>query len=276
VSPAESAAGAVGSSCTEEFSAAIAEARERVAAVLVPACPTTSFLAALRDEVERAIITPDAVPYPELADPDAYWAATVRPQARHSRRAVSEIVTWLEERIVGLMGSVETELKDLVDEAGAGSSVNLAEARARVSEQVEARCSELSAWMEQVRTLLPDDRSYVEAREAATEAIRARATADVEGLRGAYLRDAGGDEAHQRYAAEQWEATFGERVAHRESMLVGQAPWRHQELALVGYERARAECLRMVEEATARLQAPLARFPALLLERFDGSVGSVA
>lgn len=276
MSDVESATDAGGSSCTEEFGAAIVDARERVAAILVPACPTTSFLAALRDEVQRALTNPDTVPYPELADPDAYWAATVRPQARHCRRAVAEIVTWLEERIVALMGSVETELKSLVDEAAADTAGDPAGTRARLAERIEARCSDLRAQMEQVRSLVPDDHAYVEARDAATDAIRARATADVEGLRGAYLRDAGGDEAHQRYAEEQWELTFDERVAHRASMLVGQPPWRHQELALIGFERARGECVRLVEEATARLQAPLARFPALLLERFDDCVGSVA
>ena len=96
--------------------------------------------------------------------------------------------------------------------------------------------------------------------------------ADVESLKAAYLRDAGGDDAHQQFAAQQWSETFAERVAHRHSMLAAQAPWRHQEFALVGYERARAEIDRIVEETTSRLQAPLRELRPLLLARFDAEV----
>ena len=63
---------------------------------------------------------------------------------------------------------------------------------------------------------------------------------------------------------------------HRQSMLAAQAPWRHQEFALVGYERARAEIDRLVEQTTVRLQTPLRDLQALLLERYDGAVSANA
>ena len=106
--------------------------------------------------------------------------------------------------------------------------------------------------------------------------MRAQATTDVESLKGAYLRDAGGDETHQRFAEQQWSETVAERVNHRVSMLAAQAPWRHQEFAVVGYERARNEAERIVEESAVRLQTPLRSLQQLLLERFDTAVTATA
>ncbi len=57
-------------------------------------------------------------------------------------------------------------------------------------------------------------------------------------------------------------------------MLAAQAPWRHQEFALVGYERARAEVERLIDDTTQRLQSPLTGMQALLLERYDAAVGA--
>lgn len=255
-----------------EFRAAIDDARERIAAVLGPACPTAAFLVALRDEVERARAEPASVPYPELADPDAYWAATVGPQSRAVREAAVAIVHWLEERIITMIEGVESDLKALVDTAASDPGADPVTRRGAVEEEIAARCHDLHERMGEVLTVLPSFETIEEARRAGDESLRGRASDDVEGLKSAYLREAGGDENHQRFAAEQWAETFADRVAHRASMLAAQAPWRHQELALVGYERACAEVVRTVEATTARLQAPLVDLQRLLLERFDDAV----
>lgn len=274
MSPAEREARATEIALATEFRAAIDDARERIAAVLEPARPTAAFLAALRDEVRRAIEDPSSVPYPELADPDAYWDATVKPQSRSLRANVAAIVEWLEQRIITTMEVAEADLKSLVDNAAADMGADHRALRVLVGEEIDARCLELHHQMAEVLSILPVDNAVAAAREAAEDAIRGRATADVEGLKTAYLRDAGGDESHQAFAAQQWSETFAERVNHRQTMLAAQAPWRHQELALVGYERARSEIDRLVEETTMRLQAPLRGIPALLLARYDEAVGA--
>lgn len=272
MSPAEREARATEVALTTEFRAAIDDARERIAAVLEPACPTAAFLAALRQEVQRAIDDPAAVPYPELADAEAYWDATVKPQSRSLRDNVAAIVAWLEQRIITTMEVAETDLKSLVDTAAGDPGPDPAAVRAMVGQEVEVRCLELHHQMAEVLGVLPSESRIGDARAAAEEAIRSRSTADVESLKEAYLRDAGGDDAHQQFAAQQWSETFADRVAHRHSMLAAQAPWRHQEFALVGYERARGEIDRIVEETTARLQAPLRELQPLLLARFDAAV----
>lgn len=259
-----------------EFSAAIDDTRDRVAAVLGPACPTAAFLAALRDEVQRAADDPSSVPYPELADADAYWEATVKPQSRSLRDGVAAIVDWLEQRIITTMEVAETDMKSLVDTAAAEPGPDPAALRVLIAQEVEIRCLELHHQMAEVLSVLPANTAVNDARAAGEEAMRARATSDVESLKAAYLRDAGGDDAHQQFAAQQWSETFAERVSHRHSMLGATAPWRHQEFALVGYERARAEIERLVEETTVRLQTPLRDVQALLLERYDAAIGANA
>ena len=276
LSPAEKEARATEVALTSEFRTAIDDARDRIAAVLEPACPTAAFLAALRDEVQRAVDDPSTVPYPELADPEAYWDATVKPQSRSLRDAVAAIVEWLEQRIITTMEVAETDLKVLVDSAAAEPGPDPAAMRVLIAQEVEARCLELHHQMAEVLSVLPPSTALAEARIAAEESVRVRATADVESLKTAYLRDAGGDDAHQQFAAQQWSETFAERVAHRHSMLGAQAPWRHQEFALVGYERARAEVESLVEETTVRLQSPLRDVQALLLERYDAAVNADA
>ena len=276
MSPAEKEARATEVALTNEFRDAVDDARERIAAVLDPARPTPAFLAALRDEVQRAVDDPTSVPYPELAEAEAYWEATVKPQSRSLRDAVASIVEWLEQRVITTMEVAETDLKTLVDSAAADPGPDPAGLRVLVAEEIESRCLELHHQMAEVLGVLPPDDAVAEARHGAEEAIRARATADVESLKTAYLRDAGGDDAHQQFAAQQWSETFAERVSHRQSMLAAQAPWRHQEFALVGFERARAEIDRLVEEATVRLQTPLRDVQPLLLQRYDAAVNADA
>lgn len=272
MSPAEREARATETALAEEFRTAIDDARERIAAVLGPACPTPAFLDALRDEVRRALDDPSTVPFPELADPEAYWDATVKPQSRALRDDVAAIVEWLEQRIITTMEVAEADLKAVVDRAVADPGTNPEATRTELAADLEDRCLALHHQMAEVLSVLPASTAVGEARLAAEDAIRAAASSDVEGLRAAYLRDAGGDEDHQRFAAQQWSETFAERVAHRVSMLAAEPPWRHQEFALVGYERARVEIDRLVEETTARLQAPLRGLADLLVERFDASV----
>ena len=274
MSPADRAPGATVAALTDEFRSAIEDARERVAAVLEPALPNAMFLAALREEVTRAIEHPEAVPYPELSDADEYWDATVRPQARSLRASVVAIVNWLEERIVTTMEVAEADLKSVVDRAAADPGANPAATRAGVADKIDARCLELHHQMAEVLSVLPPRDGLDQARRSAAEAVRACATTDVDSLKAAYLREAGGGEDHQRFAEQQWSETFADRVSHREAMLAGAPPWRHQELALVGYERAISEAERLVEQATVRLQAPLQGMLALLLQRFDESLVS--
>ena len=276
LSPAERTARETEIALANEFRSAIDDARGRIHAVLEPACPTPAFLQALRDEVQRALTAPDAVPYPELADADAYWEATVKPQSRSVRDAVAEIVAWLEQRVITTMEVAETDLKSLVDTAAADPGPDPAALRVLVAEEIEARCLELHHQMAEVLSVLPASDALDDARRHGEEAMRAQATTDVESLKGAYLRDAGGDETHQRFAEQQWSETFAERVNHRFSMLAAQAPWRHQEFALVGYERARGEAERIVEESAVRLLSPLRSLQQLLLERFDTAVTATA
>ncbi len=272
MSPTERTTRATEVALAEEFRDAIEDARGRVTAVLEPACPTPAFLQALRSEVERAAAQPDAVPYPELADADTYWESTVKPQSRSLRDAVGAIVEWLEQRIITTMGVAETDLKSLVDAAAAEPGPDPAPLRAMIADEIDARCRELHHQMAEVLSVLPQSNPIQDARCCADEAMRARATSDVESLKAAYLRDAGGDESDQQFAEQQWSETFAERVAHRCSLLAAQGPWRHQEFALVGYERARTEAERIVEESASRLQAPLRGLHQLLLERYDSAV----
>ncbi|MEZ5165923.1 MAG: hypothetical protein R2695_05300 [Acidimicrobiales bacterium] len=230
----------------------------------------------LRDEVHRAQRDPEAVPYPELVDADVYWEATVRPQSTAVRDGVAAIIEWLEQRIITTMEVAEADLKALVDTAASDPGPDPVALRQLVGEEIGNRCLELHHQMAEVLGVLPDRETLDEARHSAEEALRLTATADVEGLKAAYLRDAGGDDAHQQFAAQQWSETFAERVAHRRSMLAAQPPWRHQELALVGYERARAAIEDLVEATTVRLQSPLREVQGLLLERYDRALAAVS
>lgn len=254
-----------------EFRAAVADARARVGALLEPACPDVTFLKALSDELAKAAAEPTSVPYPELIDPDTYWEASVKPQAKSLRDGVLGIVEWLENRVIKTMEVAEADLKQIVDLAAAETESNPEATRREISDCIATRCTALHHQMAELLDVLPDRAALDEARAAHDEALVRRATTDVEGLRDAYLRDAGGDDAHQAFAAQQWSETFADRVAHRQALLAGAAPWRHQELALVGYERARAESESLVEAAVARLQSPLGSMQQLLMERYDNA-----
>ncbi len=272
MSPAEESPRATEVALTDEFRSAVDDARGRIAAVLEPACPTATFLAALRTEVRRAIADPTAVPYPELSDADQYWEATVKPQAKSLQESVEAIVDWLEARVVATMEVAEADLKSMVDKAAADPGADPAVTRAELAAGIDARCLGLHHQMAEVLSVLPSRDTLDHARQSAAEAVRAEATEDVDSLKPAYLREAGGGDDHQRFAEQQWSETFADRVGHREAMLAALAPWRHQEFALVGYERAVSQAERIVERATVRLQAPLQGMLALLLERFDKSI----
>jgi hypothetical protein len=276
LSPTEREVRATEVALTNEFRAAIDDARERVVAVVEPACPTAAFLVALRDEVCRAVHHPESVPYPELADADAYWEATVKPQSRSLRDSVTTIVEWLEQRIITTMEVAETDLKSLVDSAAADPGPDPDARRAMLAGEIEQRRLDLHHQMAEVLRVIPQFDALEDARRSAEEAMREQAAADVDSLKAAYLRDAGGDDDHQAFAARQWSETFADRVAHRSSMLAALPPWRHQEFALVGHERVRVEVERLVEQAAARLQSPLPDLQLLLLERYDAEVGAQA
>ena len=252
-----------------EFRTEIDGARGRIAAVLDPACPTADFLQALRAELERAQADPESVPYPELTDPDAYWEASVKPQAKALRTSSVAIVEWLEQRVVNTMEVAETDLKQLVEVSAADPGVNRQAARSELETRLRERCSALHHQMAELLEVLPSRDPLAAARAAHEDGLRAAAAADVDGLKAAYLRDAGGDDAHQRFAEQQWSETYADRVAHRMALLAAVSPWRHQELALTGYERAIAEVEALVEAAVTRLQAPLGGMTDLLLARFD-------
>lgn len=257
-----------------EFRSAINDAQGRIAAVLDPACPTVEFLDALDAELRQAASDPDSVPYPELVDPDSYWEASVKPQARAVRTAAVTILEWLESRVINTMGVAEADLKQLVDTAASDPGVNSEATRTDLERQVGERCGALRHQMAELLDVLPSLEPMERARARYLDSLRATAAADVDGLKVVYLREAGGDDAHQRFAEQQWSETYSERIAHREALLAAAAPWRHQELALVGYERARTEVEGLVESAVARLQAPLGGMTGLLIARFDATVVS--
>jgi len=261
------------SALAAEFRTAIDDACARIGAVLDPASPTTDFLVALAAEVRTAETAPASVPYPELADPDRYWAASVLPQIRALRDQVGTIIEWLESRVITTMEVAERELKLMVDEAMRGGGVNPLADRRDLEAALHERCNELHDQMAALLTVMPDPGPVVSARQWLSDAMQAQASADVDSLKTRYLAEAGGDDAHQQFAEQQWTETYLDRVAHRLALLAGAPPWRHQELALIGYERTVTACGEALQSAVGRLQAPLAGIPDILLERFDQGLG---
>lgn len=255
-----------------ELRVAVAEARSRISAVVDPACPTPAFMTALADELARAETDPESVPYPELADAETYWSASIQPQVAAAHDHVVAILEWLEQQVIETMGVAETDLKRVVDLAVSNQSHNVVADRSALEATLQDRCNELHHQMAELLGTLPSEASLVEAQRTFQDGVRARAVADVDGLKAAYLAEAGGDDDHQRFAEQQWSETYPERVAHREAMLTGVSPWRHQHLAVVGYERIRADAEALVEASVARLQAPLSGLPQLLLQRFDEAI----
>ena len=255
-----------------EFRSAIDDAGARIASVLEPQCPTAEFLDALQGELEQAASDPASVPYPDLVDPESYWEASVKPQARALRASVVTIVEWLESRVINTMEVAEADMKQLVDTAAADPGLDPEATRARLEDRLGERCGTLRHQMAELLDVLPSRTPLDDARSAYRDSLRATAADDVDGLKVAYLRDAGGDDAHQQFAEQQWSETYSDRIAHREALLAATSPWRHQELTLVGHERAWAEVEALVEAAVTRLQRPLGGMTDLLIARFDDKV----
>ena len=253
----------------------IDDGRSRVAGIIEPACPTSTFLDALGEELKAAAADPSSVPYPELVDADEYWQSTVKPQGQSVRRAGVELVENLEARLAGLLAEAESELEGRVDAASrqARQSQNSAVARRDAIDDVAKQCQVLHHQLAELLTVLPSADPIVAARTSFEEQRRVQATTDVESLRAAYLQEAGGDDAHQSFAAQQWSETFSERIGHRDTMLRGQTPWRHLELAIVGHERCREAIFEAIEAAVERLQAPLIQIGERLVHRYDSQAG---
>jgi len=252
----------------------IADASARIDAEMNPACPTIGFLNALTDEISAAVADPSSVPYPELIDPDVYWEASVRPLGSAMCTSVDEILAWLESGVISIMEVAETDMKTTVGSAADAGGTDPAALRASLSDEMDRRCLELHHLMAEILSVVPDAARHEWAREEFENRLEARAVADVDALKSAYMEAAGGDEAHQRYAEQQWSETHGERVAYRQALLRAEAPWRHQEIALVGYERSFAQVRQATETVVERLQAPLGDMSALIMQRYD-SIGSV-
>jgi len=251
----------------------IADASARIDAEMTPACPTAGFLNALADEISAAKTDPSSVPYPELLDPDAYWEASVRPLGAAMSSSVDKILSWLEAGVISIMEVAESDMKSAVDNAIFAGGADPSSVRASLADEIEKRCVELHHLMAEILTVVPGAEAQGLAREDFENRLQAQAVADVDALKPAYMEAAGGDQAHQRYAEQQWSETHGERVAYRQALLRAEAPWRHQEIALVGYERSSAQVMRATETVVERLQAPLADMSALIMQRYD-SIGS--
>ncbi len=247
----------------------ISDTTRRIEAEMVPACPTSEFLVALATEVNSAMTAPDSVPYPNLVDPEAYWVASVRPQAAALRSAVDEILSWLESGVVSIMGVAEADLKATIDAAAAAGVAEPTTARASLEQEMGRRCLELHHLMAEILTVTPSRGTLHRSRESFEDRLRCQAVEDVDGLKAAYLQAAGGDEAHQRFAEQQWSETHADRVEYREALLRAEPPWRHLELAIIGHERACDSVEQSVERVVNRLQAPLVDMSGLLMDRFD-------
>jgi len=259
--------GPVGGDTFEDaFARVLDDARAHVVAVLEPTIPSPGYLAALAAEIARAETDPDSLPRPELADPDRFWLDVVVPQMRTLRTRFEVAVRSVEVAVVEAMGAAERDLHSLLSSArdrGADAE------RATLETVLHDHCADLHRRMGELGSELPGLELLAEARAALETDLRARATVDVDSLRAPYLAEAGGDEAHQRFAAQQWVETHPERVAHRVAMLAATSPWRQQELALVGFERSVGLCHDLFATTVERLRAPLPDLPALLLREFD-------
>ena len=255
-----------------EFHASASEAQSRVTAILDAGRPTPEFMSALADELNRAIADPESVPYPDLADPDRYWAASVQPQILACQEHIAEVLAWLESQVVQTMGVAEADLKRVVEVAVVEQGPNPVADRTALASALETRCSELHHQMAELLQVVPERGPLEAAHEHYASELRRQAQSDVDGLKAVYLAEAGGDDAHQRFAEQQWSETYGDRIAHREALLAGTPPWRHQYLAVTGYDRSLTEAEQAIEALVSRLQTPLSGLPGLLLERYDDAV----
>jgi hypothetical protein len=172
----------------------------------------------------------------------------------------------------GGVTEAESELQVTVGEWARAAATD-GTSRAGVIDDIATHCQTLHHLMAELIRVMPSAQPLEAARQLLDETRRKRAIADVESLKSAYLREAGGDEAHQRFAEQQWSETFADRVSHRDLMLQGQVPWRHQELAVIGHERVREQIEAAIDEAVGRLQQPLLEVGARLVRYYDTAVG---
>jgi hypothetical protein len=247
----------------------VADTGRRVASIIDPVVPTASFLASLADELAAARADEASVPHPELLDPEAYWEATVKPQGSYVRRTADEVLEYAEARILAHVAEAESELEAIVGRRAQSTSAADGATRAAVIDDIATHCQTLHHLVAGLIAVLPPADQLEIARQGYDDARRRRAVSDVETLKPIYLREAGGDENHQRFAEQQWTETFADRVSHRDLMLRAEVPWRHQELALIGYERVREHLEATVDDAVARLQQPLLEVGARLVRLYD-------
>ena len=246
----------------------VEDVRERVNEIVEPAIPSAAYLAALGDELAAASTDPSSVDHPELVDPEEYWAAAIKPQGQSVRRSVGAVMEYAEKRISAEVTMAEAELEAHIDERAAAASED-ANARGDVIDDIAAHCQVLHHLVAELIGVLPSREMVELAHQALDEARRQRAVSDVEALKPMYMREAGGDDAHQQFAEQQWSETFAERVSHRDLMLRGEIPWRHQELAVVGYDRTREQLETLIDETVTRLQQPLLEVGSRLVRRYD-------
>lgn len=253
----------------QRLSEVISEASRRIAAEIAPGCPTPEFLDALGTEIESALADPSSVPYPELVDPDTYWEASVRPQGIAQLSAVRQILAWLESSVVSVMEVAEADMKRTVDAAIAHAGSDPPSVRRILEREMDRRSLELHHLLAKILMTVPSSKDLKKSKASVEERLRRQSIADVGRLKTAYLQTAGGDHAHQRFAEQQWSDTHADRVAYREALLRAEPPWRHQEIAIIGHERAIASVEQLVSKVVERLQTPLSDMSALLMEHFD-------
>jgi len=253
----------------ERLREVISEASSRIAAEIEPGCPTPEFLDALATEIESAMADPSSVPYPELVDPDSYWKASVRPQGIAQLSAVEQILDWLEASVVSIMEVAEADMKGTVDAAIAHAGSDPPSVRRILEREMGRRCHELHHMLAKILTIVPSSKDLEKSKASVEDRLRRKSIADVGRLKTAYLQTAGGDDAHQRFAEQQWSDTHADRVAYRDALLRAEPPWRHQEIAIIGHERAIASVEQSVFKVVERLQAPLSDMSTLLMEHFD-------
>ena len=251
------------------LSAAAAEACQRIDAILEVLLPTPEYMTALKVELAAAAQDPSSVPYPDLVDPDRFWDIAVRPQLRAIYDQVTTVFAWLEAQVVGVMSVAEREMRVTVEEAIGRRSADVAADRADLEQRLTHYCGEVAAQIDGFGSILQENPLFTRAQQAFDESLITKSASDVDGLHEAYLRDAGGDEAHQALAQQEWEATYDERVAFRKALLEAEQPWRHQSLSIAGYRRAWDGTRAMLDQLCVNLKAPLNGIPRFLIEDFD-------
>jgi len=256
------------------MSAAAAEACQRIDAILEVLLPTPEYMSALKVELQAAAEDPTSVPSPDLIDAARFWDIAVRPQLRTIHDQVTTVLSWLEAQVVSVMAIAEREMRVTVEEAIGRRSADAAADRADLERRLQEYCGEVAAQIDGFSSILQLNPLFTRAQQAFNESLVAASSHDVDGLHEAYMRDAGGDDAHQTVAQQEWEATYNDRVEFRKALSEAEAPWRHQSLSIAGYERACNGTRAMLEHLCSNLKAPLSGIPRFLVEDFDRSVSS--